>query len=122
MARAKIFSYAVEGRRFTAFPMDMLRHAESFPQCSDDAGLIQSILERWADGPKPAKGENIRIHLSTHLDPCDYGFSRCAQRWESFGWKVLVRDADDEWGPYFIPGTYHPALGYPGAKHPKAAA
>ena len=79
-----LHQYTVEGK--LPFPIDMLRHDNSFPRGSEDADEISRSIARERDGTGPYRVTLYRASLAIYSKYPTYG------RWESFGWKVVAEE------------------------------
>ena len=80
-------SFTVEGK--LPFPIDMLRYDSAIPEEDGDSSNIEASLSESISGNEPM---TYRINLIRFSE----GFYPTNARWESFGWKVVVVDGEDE--------------------------
>ena len=93
-----VSSYKVRCRRGAVFPMDMLRHSQSWPADTASAALIHTLIERPDELISGLDG-TVEITLSTIFDTrplMDIGFDTSAKRWKSFGFEVIQPEVDPE--------------------------
>jgi hypothetical protein len=84
--------YTITAPRSRHFPLDMLRYAESFPATTDDANLIEGLIERNTE----RLPRDVVINLRTGIKFNSACFAQACDRWKSFGWRVIrdVAEAD----------------------------
>ncbi|AXQ69895.1 hypothetical protein HOU03_gp373 [Caulobacter phage CcrSC] len=89
--RPSLSSFTVTGSKHIGFPMDMLRKGDCWPATTDDANLIEKLIER-NDGYIARLPKNVTIRLTTCAS--EYAQDNAAARWASFGWTVATLEQD----------------------------
>lgn len=87
--RPTLTTFTVTGSKHIEFPLDMLRKGDCWPTTTDDANLIQKLIER-TDAYIMRLPKEVTISLTTCAS--EYATDNLRARWDSFGWKVTHID------------------------------